>query len=120
MAEAKGTSAMDDGKSLRTITLDSDRLEAAIGVLSSAAASFRLTRFERVGYWALMVCVDLAIVSLAVILLMLVTLVTDMIEWRGETPCVLVVLLAFTFVGSCAGGFISLLINIPLLRRMWR
>src|SRR5262245_29958403 len=98
MAEAKGTSAMDDGKSLRTITLDSERLEAAIGVVSGAGASFRRTGFERVGYWALMVCVDLAIVSLAVILVMLVTLVTDMIQWRGETPWLLVALLAFTFV----------------------
>lgn len=106
--------------SLRTITLDSERLEAAIGVLSSAAASFRLTRLERFGYGALMVCVDLAIVSLAVVLLVLVTITTGMIDWRGETPWILVGLGSFAFVGSFAGGVIALLINIPLLRRIWR
>jgi hypothetical protein len=52
----------------RTTTLDTKGLEAAIGVLSTAAANFRLTRFERFAYWVLMVSVDLAIVSVAVAL----------------------------------------------------
>ncbi len=108
---------------LRTITLDSASLDAAIDVLSSAAASFCLTPRERRGYRALMISVDLAIVSLVAVV---VILVVTMAKLGASGPTVLgklnwfnalLVLAAIALVGSSAAGAVAFLVNVPLIRR---
>lgn len=98
---------------LRTITLNSESLEAAIDVLSSAAASFGLTRRARTGYRALMVSVDFAIVSLAVIVLSMCSLIAGEAEWLFG----LLGLGGIAFVVSSVGGAFAFLLNLPLFRR---
>jgi hypothetical protein len=92
--------------SLRTITLDSESLDAAIDVLSSAAASFRLTRRERIGYWTLMVSVDLAIVTFVALLALL--LIFGFVTGFGGDPKgefgTLIELGVIPFVVSFVGG----------------
>ena len=114
---------MDD-TSLRTITLNSESLEGAIKVLSSAAKDFGLTRRQRIVYRVLMVSVDAAIVSLAYVFLVLAVLVVVERSARGSAPdekwFIILGLGGLALLLSMAVGMVSLLLNIPLFLRMLR
>jgi len=85
----------------RTIELDQKNLEAGIQALSSAAQAFRLTPFERRAYRALMVSVDVA-------------------AWSFVAYIFISELASVTFAFAVVVGIVSLGLNIPLLRKLYR
>ncbi|WP_046867550.1 hypothetical protein [Microvirga massiliensis] len=98
----------------QTVEVDPIRLQAGIEALARAGQAFRLSRFERVSYRALMVSVDVAIVSfLAMIVLFGITAVaTD-----DDPGFILIAVMAFVFSLAVAVGIIALVLNIPLFLR---
>jgi hypothetical protein len=106
----------------RTIALDSKNLEGGIEALSSAARAFQLTPFERGAYRALMVSVDVAAWSLVVLIAMIFILVLE----KGLTPdqetlfviAIFASVVAFPF--AFVVGTVSLALNIPLIRKLYR
>ncbi|HTT10761.1 MAG TPA: hypothetical protein VMG60_07730 [Burkholderiaceae bacterium] len=85
----------------RTIALDSKGLDAAIDALSGAVDTFRLTRFERRSFRALVASVDLAVVSLFCMIV------------QFEVAAVV-------FALSLLVGAVSLALNFPLFLRLAR
>jgi hypothetical protein len=110
-----GNVAMNDS-SLRTITLNSERLEGAITVLSSAAEDFGLTRRQRILYRVLMISVDLTIACLAVVTVALV----GALSTKKAGYDVLGVSGTMGLMVSSGVGVLSLLLNIPLFCRTLR
>jgi len=111
----------------RTIALDSKNLEGGIEALSSAARAFQLTPFERRAYRALMVSVDVAAWSCIVLIAMAAIIAMAIpVKLDDLTPVsralVLVPLVAsgvaFTF--AVVVGVVSLALNIPLIRKLYR
>src|SRR5438067_247409 len=110
----------------RTIALDSKNLEGGIEALSSAARTFQLTSFERLAYRALIVSVDVAVWSLlALIPIIFISTargpnpkdLTPVQEAFVYVPLVAsMVAFAFAFVT----GTVSLALNLPLARKLYR
>jgi hypothetical protein len=106
----------------RTIALDSKHLEGGIEALSSASRAFQLTPFERRAYRALMVSVDVAAWSL------LASIATFFIFRPGQkdlTPVQLAFFIAsmvafIAFILAFVVGTISLVLNFPLVRKLYR
>jgi hypothetical protein len=96
----------------RTIALDSKHLEGGIEALSSASRAFQLTPFERGAYRALMVSVDVAVWSFVVFIILIVGIPNDTFVFA---PLVVV---AFAF--AVIVGIVSLALNIPLVRKLYR
>jgi hypothetical protein len=111
----------------RTIALDSKNLEGGIESLSSAARAFQLTPFERGAHRALMVSADVAVWSFLVLIAMISIVVARGPEDPKDlTPVqqafvfapLAASMLAFTF--AVVVGIVSLALNIPLLRKLYR
>src|SRR5262249_9781653 len=106
----------------RTIALDLKTLEGGIEALSSASRAFQLTPFERRAYRALMVSVDVAAWSF------LASIATSFIfvpVQKYLTPIQLAFLVAsivalIAFILACVVGTISLVLNFPLVRKLYR
>ena len=118
----------------RTIALDSKTLEGGIEALTSAARAFQLTPFERGAHRALIVSVDVAVGSL-VAFVALIAITTIIAAPPGAaataqpihlTPVqeafVLAPLVAsmVAFAFASVVGIVSLALNIPLLRKLYR
>jgi hypothetical protein len=110
-----------NAKRTRTISLSSKELDSAIEVLSSAAQSLQLTLFERLSYRALLISVDVAIVSciVAMILLFLRPPEPSRIpEYGAVFVATMISIVAFSV--SILVGIVSVALNIPLLRKAFR
>jgi hypothetical protein len=103
------------------IALSSNELERTIGVLSSAAQTLQLTRFERLSYLALMLSADVATVSLIVS----IPLSSLKLSYRDLSPAPIFVSASFTvftllFALSIFIGTVSLILTIPLFVKVMR
>ena len=100
----------------RTIELDRNDLDKSIEVLSSAAQTLKLTRFERLSYRALMLTADVAAVGYLARFLIAACLILFGIEEYSILLLVfgaLVELVAFV-------GIVALMLNIPAFVRIFR
>jgi hypothetical protein len=102
--------------------LSPNELERIIEVLSSAGQRLQLTRFERLSYRALLVSVDLAIVSFFGFILagIFIVLSFDPKHALDSWWWVPAGISALVFVVSILVGIIALALNIPLLRKTFR
>jgi hypothetical protein len=99
----------------RTIELDRNDLDKSIDVLSSAAEALRLTRFERFSYSALMISVDIALVTFIATNIFFILASWFSGQWWDAFGASIIVLLVSIFV-----AIVSLALNIPLFRRAFR
>jgi hypothetical protein len=106
--ETLARSAMD----ARTIELDRNDLDKSVEVLSSAAQTFQLTRFESRSYRLLMLSVDMMMV-----IFFAVIIIIWFVPRPEDEQFLLIGLLAF-FTFALAGMF-SLVLNIPLFIRVF-
>jgi hypothetical protein len=113
----------------RTVALDSKNLEGALEALSSAARAFQLTRFERRAYRALIVSVYvvvwsfIALTAIFSIIAVIATLGLDPNDLTSVQQAFLYVPLGasmFAFLCAFVVGTVSLALNIPLLRKLYR
>jgi len=102
----------------RTVAISSKELESAIEVLSSAGRAFQLTRFERISYNALMVCVDAFIVSLVVVIIAFILAFT--LGGEKSTSAPLEMLAGVVISVGFLVGIVCLALNVPLLRKVLR
>jgi hypothetical protein len=104
------------------VALSSNELERTIEVLSSAAQTLQLTRFERLSYRALLVCVDLAMASFVALMPFAFFIAVSRLSRRGgeESLPLGFELLILVFYVSLLVGIVSLALNIPLLRKTFR
>src|SRR4051812_29156760 len=101
------------------VTLSSNELDRTIAVLSNAGLTLRLTWFERLSYRALLVSVDVFLVS-CVVLILLVSISDPYGTGVGqEMGAVLIALLSVVVVSSLI-GILALALNIPLLFKTFR
>jgi hypothetical protein len=108
-------------KATQTVSLSSTELESAIGVLSSAQA-LHLTRFERLSYRALMVSVDLAVLSFvaAFFFAVLALPLKDPEVLAAKRSFALYLVSSLVGAVSSLVGIVSLVLNIPLFRKALR
>ena len=109
----------------RSTTLDSNSVDAAIDALASAAASFGLTRRERIIYRTLMLGADFAALSTGLLLVDFLLYITvkgadDRGASVGAFTHALLGLALASIMASGAAGMIAFLLNAPLLRRALR
>jgi hypothetical protein len=102
------------------IALSSNELERTIEVLSSAAQALRLTRFERFSYLAIIVSVDL--IAASVIALFSQGVLESVVELfsKKESSATLTSILSAILSVSIFVGIVSLALNIPLFRKVFR
>src|SRR5262249_8051286 len=97
-------------------------LEGGIEALSSAARAFQLTPFERGAHRALMVSVDVAIWGFVALTAMIFIIVALGLDPNDLTPVqqtlMFTSMVAFTF--AVVVGTVSLALNIPLVRKLYR
>lgn len=102
------------------VALSSIELERTIEVLSTAAQTLRLTRFERLSYRALLVSVDLAAVTFLLIILVFIFAVNGVPVDENWISILVGRLVFIVFIVSTLVGIVSLALNIPLLRKTYR
>ena len=108
------------------MTLDAERIDEVIELLSGAARMFEPTRLHRSLYQALLISVDLALGCSVIVTIVLWTgqLTNAHLELFGPDANPFV-LLAFTLSAAAslfatAVGVVLLFLNLPLFLRSWR
>jgi hypothetical protein len=101
------------------VTLSSDELDRTIEVLSSAGQTLRLTWFERLSYRALLVSVDVFLVSCVVLIFLGVVSDPHGTGVAREAGEFLIGMLGVVVASAMIGTF-ALALNIPLLFKTFR
>jgi hypothetical protein len=100
----------------QTVELDPIRLQAGIEALGRAGQAFQLSLFEKCSYRALMVSVDLAIVSFVATIVAAAAAAAA----GSDTGYIFAAIAMVVFGLAVLVGVISLVLNIPLFRRASR
>jgi hypothetical protein len=100
----------------RTAALSSKELDSAIEVLSSARDALQLTRFQRFSYFALIVTADLTTYILGIGICLVILSALGVYETSDEFNLIYGCLV----VGCTVLGLISLTLNIPFFRKIFR